>query len=551
MCLALWMVFEDSAERWKGLVNQMRRMALGVLVAIAGVTVGVPLAGVVVRLVWSAGVAEPSGAAAPGGAPTGALSVLLVTLGVPLLIAVGAVFLAWPTCWALRSAGGRARAALALLVVPMLMPSYLSYSGFGLARAPGTWVGEVVNRWPSWANVLFGQSLAVVGLILWCWPVATIALLGPVKRVEQEHLDQLRLSGAGWWALLVERAAMVRGALLSTIGLVWLLMLGSAVPLHLAQIPTLAIDLWARLALAPTSASVWLSAWPLVVVSLTGSVWVAGWIASDERDDARSQGAAGPTRFGWVVPCIAWGVAVVFPFVLFVRSLQHGRLLGDFWREHAGAVVDSLSVALVVGLVLAVLALAAWYCAEEARSRRVVMVVLGVQMVGLLLPGVLVGNAVNGMLNHPVLGGVGHWVADSTGAVVIGHVARFGALGTVTGVLLSRLEAQSLRDARRLAAGESGMAWLWLAVRPQVATLLGLALAGSCLSLHEIEATIHLQPPGYMSLSQVMLDHLHMNSIQELAAAGLNVLGVGVVLAGVGGWLLGRIGGGVGAHLER
>lgn len=518
----------------------MRRIAVGVVVLVAAVTVGLPLLGVVVRMAWTTGVPAPTGAAAPGGAPAATSSVVLATLGVPLLIAVGAVALAWPTCWLLRSAGRGSRAALALLVVPMLMPSYLAYSGFGLARAPGTWIGEVVNRWPSGANVLFGQSLAVAGLMLWCWPLATVALLGPVRRIEQEHLDHLRLSGAGWWASLVQRVAMVRGSLLSTVGLIALLMLGSAVPLHLAQIPTLAIDLWAKLALAPTSATVWLSAWPLVVIAVAGSVWLTRWIAADEPHEARTLAAPVTKGAGWVVPIVAWGLAVVLPLVLFGAALRHHRLLGDFWRENSQSVGDSLAVGLVVGVVLAVLALASWYAAEHPGSRRVAAAVLGVQMMGLLLPGVLIGSAVGGLLNHPVSGGIGRWISDSTGVVVLGHVARFGALGTAAGLWLARLEAPNLRDTRRLAAGESGWAWLTLAVRPQGATVVGVALAGVCLSLHEIEATVQLQPPGYVSLAQVMLDHLHMNSIQELAAAGINVLGVGVLLAAAGGWLLGR-----------
>ncbi|HZW07881.1 MAG TPA: hypothetical protein VFF65_12230, partial [Phycisphaerales bacterium] len=483
---------------------------------------------------------SPTGAAAPGGAPATAVDVVFSTLGVPALIAAGALLLAWPTCWLLRGLAGRARPALALLAVPMLMPAYLAYAGFGLARAPGTWVGEVVNRWPADANVLFGKSLAVMGLILWCWPLATIALLSAVRRIEEEHLDQLALSGAGRWGLFVQRVRMVRGAALSAFALVALLMLGSAVPLHLAQIPTLAIDLWARLALAPTSPRIWLDAWPLVAAAVIGALWIMRWAGADERHEARAAPAPTARRWAWGVPVAAWLLAVVFPFALFVATLRHTKLLADFWRENAQAVGDSLAVAATTGGVLVVLALASWYAAEHAASRRVLLYGLSLQLIGLLLPGVLTGSAIGGLLNHPILGGLGRWLSDSTAALVLGHVARFGALGTAAGLWLARAEAPSLRDARRLAGGDGVRVWLALAVRPQGATIAGVAIAGACLSLHEIEATIQLQPPGYTSLAQVMLDHLHMNSVQELAAAGINILAAGLVLAAVGGWLLGN-----------
>ncbi|MDP1661906.1 MAG: hypothetical protein Q8L55_08310, partial [Phycisphaerales bacterium] len=430
-------------------------------------SVGLPLLGVALRAAWPTSTLGtlPTGAAAPGGAPATTLQMAAATLIVPLLVALGAVSIAWPTCWLLRSPRRGTRIGLALLAVPMLMPSYLAYAGFGLGRAPGTWIGEIVNRWPSNANVLFGQSLAVAGLILWCWPLATLVMLGAVRRVEQEHLDQLALTGAGRWASLVQRLAMVRGVVLVAIGVVTLLMLGSAVPLHLAQIPTLAIDLWARLALSPTSTAVWFEAWPLLIAAAAGSAWVTRWACADQPHEARSTRSPDGPRGRLLIPGAAWLLAVALPMWLFAASVEYPRLLVDFWRENARSVIDSVMVAGAVAAVLTLLALAAWYAVEHRGARRVVAVGLGLQMIGLLLPGVLIGSAISGMLNHPALGEAGRWLSDSTGSVVLGHVARFGALGTLAGLWLSRLEAQSLRDARRLAGGEGVRVWLGLAVR--------------------------------------------------------------------------------------
>jgi ABC-type Fe3+ transport system permease subunit len=65
------------------------------------------------------------------------------------VVAVGAVILAWPAAWASRRMGTR---GLLLLVTPMLLPSYLAYSGWGLARAPGTWLDRWLESMPPGAG---------------------------------------------------------------------------------------------------------------------------------------------------------------------------------------------------------------------------------------------------------------------------------------------------------------------------------------------------------------------------------------------------------------
>src|SRR5690606_38286480 len=84
----------------------------------------------------------------------GDLHLLGLTLGVAGIIALLATTIALPAAWATRTWRGP---ALVALLVPMLLPSYLAYSGWGLLRAPGTALGDwlMMGGWgdPQGANL--------------------------------------------------------------------------------------------------------------------------------------------------------------------------------------------------------------------------------------------------------------------------------------------------------------------------------------------------------------------------------------------------------------
>ena len=91
-------------------------------------------------------------------------------------------------------------------------------------------------------------------------------------------------------------------------------------------------------------------------------------------------------------------------------------------------------------------------------------------------------------------------------------------------------------------AGSGVRGWFALCVRRQAGVIVGVGLAAMALSLHEIESTVVLQPPGPTTLAQYVLNQLHYNRNDELCAACVNVMGVGVLLALAAGWLIGRAG---------
>jgi ABC-type spermidine/putrescine transport system permease subunit II len=77
-------------------------------------------------------------------------------------------------------------------------------------------------------------------------------------------------------------------------------------------------------------------------------------------------------------------------------------------------------------------------------------------------------------------------------------------------------------------------------VRPRLAAVVGVGLAIAALSVHEMESTVFVLPPGMSNLAQQLLDYLHYARDEQLSAAAINLLGSGVVIALVAGWLVAR-----------
>lgn len=494
------------------------------LVGAAGLLAVEPLARGVLLAIGERG----AGSAQPLTTPSTTVAIVL-TITVPLLIGAGASLLGWSTAWWLRSLSpGPARRVVALLIVPLLLPMYLAFAGWGLARGPGT----TISRWLSTSpdlSVLLGQVLACLSLVLWAWPISTLLLLGPIRGVPRGEVESLRALGAGWFSSQGVLLTRLVAPVLLSIGLIALLMLGSAVPLHLAQINTLAISLWAELALNPASPRVWMHAWPLLLTATLGAALLTRLL---RRAEPASTPAAEPittTKPAAIPPLLAWLLGVAFPGACFIYAIHSWPAAAMVWRESLSPLAQSLGVGVVVGFALVLLALGAWRCAGAgAGPRRIAALAFGSLSVMAILPGVFTGMLISSTAAARAAEAL---VPTSTIPVMLGHVSRFGALGIAAGLVLASGEPRVMHDLRQQIAGRSLAAWLRLAVRPALPSLLGVGVAGAALSLHEIEATVQLRSPGTRPIAQVMLDNLHMNSLQELASTGLLVLTGTLILA--------------------
>jgi hypothetical protein len=486
-------------------------------------------------------------------------SLLWPTLGWCALIAALATTASLPAAWVMR----RWRGAVPILVAPLLMPSYLAYAGWGMLRAPGTWLGNWLMRGPAsapagsnWWPVAAGRVQAIAGLVLWAWPLAALVIGASLSRLDESVLEQLRVDGArrwkrGWTILAMTRAGVAAGA-----ALVFLVMIGSAVPLHLAQVETYAIEVWRLLDELPSDQRwrVWVAAWPLVVLALIAGAALTRKIAEGDaagevaawQQDRRLQAIGWPrdparVHMSVIAAAAMWGLSVIGPLIVVLLNLHGTRQLLTFWKLSAGSISVSAQIAGMVAALALVLAGASWLGAEtRARWLRLAAAVcLSTLLIAGLIPGILVGAATAQAWNRwePL-----RWVADSPAIVVLGHLARFGFVAAIAGWLLARSEPAALRDLRRIDAGDSVRGWFQAAAQPRLAAMAGLAIASGVLSFHEIESAVMLQPPTSAGggFAWRMLQALHYSREEDIVPGLATVLAVAISGSGLAAWLITR-----------
>lgn len=471
-------------------------------------------------------------------------SLLFSTLAWALGVAGAGVLLAWLPACALARCGafakGRGSALSAMVLAPMLLPSYLTYHALGLSRAPqtllGDWLEHLSHGVMPAAPVLAGRIFAFIGLSLWAWPLAALIIGWSLAHAPPSFSEALRVDGASRWRRHLELARLARGSIIWSACLITLVMLGSSVPLHLAQVPTISIQAWLSINIDPTNVKVWLMTWPVLLVAVVTSVVFAGRLV--RGDDFTS---AEPPRVQRSHPdftLVALGcltcAATLLPLLLYAITLRSWHSLAVFVRVSGDALGRSAIIASIVAGVLACLAVATWYLLAMGKRRSIALLAFA-GMMGLLTPGSLVGQAWALAVNLPF---VPYAVADSPLPSIASHVTRFLGLAVLAGIFFARSESASVRAQRSLDGGQRLRAWCATSLVGKAPALLGFALAMACLSLHEIDSSIVLQQPGTQSLAQTLLAQLHFARQEEMAAGAIVVVGSGLVVAALAAWLL-------------
>jgi ABC-type Fe3+ transport system permease subunit len=521
---------------------------------------------------------------------------LASSLAWALGIAILATMLGWIAAWCVRRHGSR---LAGLLIVPLLCPSYLAYHSLGLHRAPLTRLGDLIEHIAQPASlgglgfeglpVLVGRAIAIIGLSLWSWPLAMLTLAPALSRVDQSMLDAASSAGASRLRIhrLVLRSMLTwHGPITRSIALLTLVMLGSAVPLHLAQAPTYSIVAWQSIVLTPGSMTPWIASWPLLLVITSAAAWLAWALAKARREQlaaARTQEhapqpdplfARHSRTLSWtnVATLTLLGVSLLVPLASYAISLQHWSSVTNFWRVSSDAILASAAVAGLVGACGAIIMMVAWALAGNSDASthrnsdtsiqrysdtnpttlatvsdrpkpciavslyRCIAVSLALPA---LLPAIMVGHAwsLTSVLAERWLGDTGAWLRDSWLPLALAHLSRFALPLALLGLWMAMSEEPTLRDARRIAGG--GLrGWARAELARAWGVVAGAGLACACLSLHEIEASIVLQPAGESTLAQVLLAQLHFARQEEIAAAAILVLTPAAFAAALAGLLL-------------
>jgi len=462
----------------------------------------------------------------PSGADWGALRSSFYYAGG---ISVLAVVMAWAPA---RVLARWPRSMTALACVPMLLPPYLAYAGWSLLRAPGSMLGDAVFRASSdpgmaWLPMAVGRACAVIGLASWAWPVVAV-MLARAMRWQLGSLDeQLSLDGASWGRAMLTRVRVLRGSLVMAFGLVMVVMLGSAIPLHVAQADTFALRLWLRLDQSgpDQAAAIWAAGWPLWLPGMLAGLVVA-------RAAMRSMGSPEadppmPVRVGrWtrVVALGVWVVSALVPLALFgVELFDTGladglRIIERFVASADRELGASLILVPVMALIGVVLTLASAMVASAGRFKpglgRVVGLVLVVSMAGALAPGVLVGS---GIAN--VGYGLPDGVSDGPWLSMAAMIARWSVLPIVGGVMLALSEPRAFASLRWLDTGSSWRGFWAGWLKPHAGVIMAIGCLFALLGFHEIEATVQVASPQWPSLPRKLLNMLHFARDDDLSAA--------------------------------
>ncbi|RMH29506.1 MAG: hypothetical protein D6692_04090, partial [Planctomycetota bacterium] len=350
---------------------------------------------------------------------TGIRWVLLARSGVvALIVGVAATALGWWMAQVLR----RRPAWAAVLIAPVWIPAWLTYAGLNLARAPDTMLGGAFMEWAlpdhRWAIVWLGRVVAVGAMALWAAPLAALVMAGVREPLADAGEELLRLDRAGGLRRVAARVRMRRRAVGASLIACGLVTLGSAVPLHLAQVETDAITLWRALAERTPDrwGGVWLGAWPELLVAVAGSWWLVSVFGSFGRagEGMETGGGVEPGRGAVCVAWAVWGVAALLPGALMSASLDEVASLWHWVRMNGGALGSTAAVsgAGAVAVGVAAVGIAALSASESDAARRSGAVLAGCGVFGFLLPGVFTGV------------GVARLGLDAAAASVVASAAR-------------------------------------------------------------------------------------------------------------------------------
>ncbi len=519
------------------------------------------------------------GAKAVSGAGVGAwtfrggdFALFLSSLGWALGVGVLATVLGLPGGWVLSkwSDGKRVRDGgmwwWSLVVLPLMLPNYIAYAGWGVLRGPRTplydWLEWLsTHGYPS-APVLAGRVLAAISMAVWGSAIASLVLRNGLARVSGGVLEQLAVDGGAGggvdgagrgrrWARMVAAIGRARvvarlalPGLLTSVGVVSLVMLGSAVPFHLADVPTYAIKVWFVLTTNPGGADGWIAAWPTMLIAAV-CAGVAAWRmhlrGREEAPDSELGGdERGSSRLRWakvgVIGVVLIGV--VGPMVLLVGDMKSWAPMVGVARANSREIGQTLTISAWVGVCLMFVCAASWVVGDDRRRGAAWLraVVTFVMLVMGLVPGVLVGAAMRRGADL-----LGDSVMESDSMIVLAHVARFGFVALLVGEALWRTEATELRALRRLEReGGTLAAWWGASFRPAIGVLIGVVLLGGVLSGHEIETTILVQPSaGSGGLAHVVLGYLHFQRMDDLAASAMHIVGLSLALGATASVLAG------------
>lgn len=466
---------------------------------------------------------------------------LIRSLAIAFLIAMLATAAGLPIAMVLIARRSRTRALLsALLICPVWLPPFMIYAAGNLLRAPDTLVGRAIIDFATsapdrrWVTIWLGYAIAVLGLALWAAPIAGVLIAAGIGFRSNLYTDMLALEPIGLLARARFQLRLHRAVLARAFALLTVLMLGSAVPLHLAQLETWSIVLWRQISEHPPEqwGRTWISALPMLIIAIIGARIITSFLNDAHAHNDPGMRKAAPGRFALFASIVILCAAVLMPLIAMFISLDDPRSITLFWRMNADALADSGLIALAVGLTVLIIALlTAYTLASPSRTiQRLARLSITALCALALVPGVLVGASIAryGVLGFDQPHLAAYWAS----------LTRVAFVGAIIGALAAASESPDRRSARIQIAGNDPGAWCKTTLPSFVLPILATLPIASLLAMFEIEAAIMVRSPGSANLPQQILSDLHYTRLEELSAAGINLMLLGLALSVIASLML-------------
>ncbi len=400
-----------------------------------------------------------------------------------------------------QSAWGRAAAFLHLL--PLSLPPYLLALGavHGLARGGpvDTFAGVALRR--SMSSVLHGPAGFISIQVLALTPLVTLLVLAAVRGMDPSPVEAAVLSRGSSAALLRVVARQALPAAVAGATLVFLLTLGEVAVPTLLGVRTYAGTVFARLAdLSFLPGEALSRSLPLVLLALAGTaVLLRLDRGGTVLPSARAGGGPAPELLGPATArkaaLAAAGLVALAPILALIWMVAAGpdpfSALGPALTS-AGRALRYTAGATVLLVVLGLIGGHSW-----ARDPSKQSILAGVALLGLTLPGVVLGIGLIALWNHPAT----TWIYGGPAVVLLGLAGRY--LYVALRSFKVAFDAVPAAEEEAAWVARPGMLprWLWVTAPPlrRAALVVGAAVALLC--LRDLDTILAIYPPDGETLA--------------------------------------------------
>ncbi|MDZ4829828.1 MAG: SMP-30/gluconolactonase/LRE family protein [Phycisphaerae bacterium] len=444
-----------------------------------------------------------------------------------LLPALVATLVAWPLGIALatRVARGGGRTLLVLSALPVCLPGYLVFWSLWMAVGPGTAVGDAMMR----ADLVewLRRVTLVFALVAWsvpfaAWTIAAWRLARPDTAERLRAIDGIRTLGRWRAAFRHDAPALVRGLAIATLAL-----LAESVSFDLAQVRTYGYELRTLDATGGSLRDVVTLGWPgvaAVVAILAVATLAPGGRASRGSRLAMSHRAL--SRWPVVIALIA-----ALPALMMLWRAASPHEAATFLRLYLTATTTSLLLALSTGALLAfaAMSLSATWKIGNRKLRLSARVVALAWLIAAAAPATIVAIGLESAWNRAGTA----FVYDGALIVILGLIARFGAVAAVAASLAASLESLGTRSLR---AVDAPVSWLWrwrLSRPPLVAAGVMAGALGVALGFSEVAVTARVRPPTIDVLATSTLNAIHYQQPETVLLGSAAAVALGGIASAI------------------